>query len=897
VYSKSAGSWTLGSTLAAPSGQAGDDFGQSVDVSGDWIVVGASGTADNQGAAYAFHRSGTSWTREQTLTLSGGAAGDYFGFAVALDGRELVVGAYGRNVANKTRAGEAFAYGLKDGQWRLETAGTPALSSSDAYAGDNVGYAVAISGGRAMLGAPQRAGRLRYGATSDTDGADYVFLRHVSDPITVIWPERVETLIQGAQANQVSGTLGGTGLAKLYFFDVPEVTIETGAEDDTVVVGPAGVTAYGLQRLTIETGGGENTLTVNSTNLKPPAVGQRRQTGDFGDAEEGDDLPAGAGYDEISGYFRYDGSGGASQLIVAADADWLLDGTSLSAGAGQVLELVGVDHVGLTGGAAPNQIRVRDWNGTVAIDGNGGADRIEISLHAGFASAVVTGDGNAELTLLGTVGPDSLYVGMDYVLFNGSPAVAYTGIAVLRLAGGAGDDTLEVGDSSAARVILDGEAGSDTYRVFVGSSNSDAQVQISDSGPPPTPDSDTLEVPNPPGGTARFVAVGDKTVSWDSTIETLGLTNVTPVLSVQGTAGSDEITLSGNTLTIGSFTVNLTTVVELTIDGLAGDNTFFIGNIPAGLSRLTLIGGGDSDTLFGPPSATTWYLNGLDQGTIGTGTPTFTFTFSGMENLTGGAGADTFVFQNNAAALTGNLDGGGGTDTLDYTARSTAVTVNLATGAATGIGGFANIEQVVGGTGTDTLTGPNTNSTWNVTGNGDVTISNSATTFSSFENLTGGTDTDTLNLTVASGAIGLDQGGFTFGGRTRTPTGFENLNVQGGGNITIGAIQFPGTVSITTTGGSILDGADDNTVDITAGGGIVLTASGSIAGPAGTVDSAGRLELADGSQVTAHSQSGHIRLAGPGSLTLTSLVTDNGSIAVTAVRFLDVRSPGPGTSP
>lgn len=96
----------------------------------------------------------------------------------------------------------------------------------------------------------------------------------------------------------------------------------------------------------------------------------------------------------------------------------------------------------------------------------------------------MTGDGNAELTLLGTVGPDSLYVGMDYVLFNGSPAVAYTGIAVLRLAGGAGDDTLEVGDSSAARVILDGEAGSDTYRVFVGSSQSASAATINWLAPP-----------------------------------------------------------------------------------------------------------------------------------------------------------------------------------------------------------------------------------------------------------------------------------------------------------------------------------------------------------------------------------------------------------------------------
>ena len=50
----------------------------------------------DQGSAYVFTRSGTTWTQQAKLTASDGAADDCFGDSVALSGDTALVGAYWR---------------------------------------------------------------------------------------------------------------------------------------------------------------------------------------------------------------------------------------------------------------------------------------------------------------------------------------------------------------------------------------------------------------------------------------------------------------------------------------------------------------------------------------------------------------------------------------------------------------------------------------------------------------------------------------------------------------------------------------------------------------------------------------------------------------------------------
>ena len=74
----------------------GDQFGFSIATDGETTVVGAHGddTAGglNAGSAYVFVRSGGTWLEQAQLTALDGAAGDEFGYSVAVSEDTLVVG-------------------------------------------------------------------------------------------------------------------------------------------------------------------------------------------------------------------------------------------------------------------------------------------------------------------------------------------------------------------------------------------------------------------------------------------------------------------------------------------------------------------------------------------------------------------------------------------------------------------------------------------------------------------------------------------------------------------------------------------------------------------------------------------------------------------------------------
>src|SRR5207249_2258336 len=95
---------------------------------------------------------------------------------------------------------------------------------------------------------------------------------------------------------------------------------------------------------------------------------------------------------------------------------------------------------------------------------------------------------------------------------------------------------------------------------------------------------------------------------------------------------------------------------------------------------VTINGQAGTDTLVGPNAGATWNLTGPGQGNIA-GVIT---SYQNIENLTGGTGVDTFVFQSGGTALggsvNGTIDGGAGTDTLDYGAYGPKVHANLGIG-------------------------------------------------------------------------------------------------------------------------------------------------------------------------------------------------------------------------
>jgi hypothetical protein len=137
----------------------------------------------------------------------------------------------------------------------------------------------------------------------------------------------------------------------------------------------------------------------------------------------------------------------------------------------------------------------------------------------------------------------------------------------------------------------------------------------------------------------------------------------------------------------------MVSVNNVAINGLAGDNTVVIADVLPGI-QVTVDGGSGNNTLVGPDADNTWAVGGPNAGTLDG-----TVTFTDVQNLQGGAGADTFVFAD-GQGVDGGVDGGGGTNTLDYSAYTGNVLADLQTSQATGVGGLvANIQNVNGGNG------------------------------------------------------------------------------------------------------------------------------------------------------------------------------------------------------
>jgi uncharacterized membrane protein len=164
VFVRSGGIWVQQAELTAGDGASNDLFGYAVAVSGDTIVVGAYNKNSAAGAAYIFSRSGGTWSQQQELTVSDGAANDQFGNAVAVSGDTVVIGDGGRTVGANQFQGAAYVFVRNGGAWSQQAE----LTASDGVTFDAFGLAVAVSGDTVIVSA--------WGRNTAT-GAAYVFVR------------------------------------------------------------------------------------------------------------------------------------------------------------------------------------------------------------------------------------------------------------------------------------------------------------------------------------------------------------------------------------------------------------------------------------------------------------------------------------------------------------------------------------------------------------------------------------------------------------------------------------------------------------------------------------------------------------------------------------------------
>lgn len=168
VFTKVGSDWTEQAKLTASDAAGGDWFGTSVALDTDTAVVGAM-FAGGTGAAYAFSRSGTAWSEEGKLVASDGGAGDRLGFDVDVSGDTIVAGAY-RDDGAAADTGSAYIFTRSAGTWSEHTK----LEAADAASNDWFGYSVAVDGDRVVAGA------YRDDDAGSESGSAYVFVRDLA---------------------------------------------------------------------------------------------------------------------------------------------------------------------------------------------------------------------------------------------------------------------------------------------------------------------------------------------------------------------------------------------------------------------------------------------------------------------------------------------------------------------------------------------------------------------------------------------------------------------------------------------------------------------------------------------------------------------------------------------
>ena len=197
--------WSQQAYLKASNTNTNDQFGYSIAISGDTIVVGAIGersgyigdqddnSATEAGAAYVFVRGGSTWSQQSYLKASNIDAYDLFGSSVAISGNTIVVGApceassatgvNGDQLDNSAEfAGASYVFVRSGTNWLQQAY----LKASNTDIDDRFGISVAVSGYTLVVGALYESSNAT-GVDGDQSnnsasgaGAAYVFDTHLT---------------------------------------------------------------------------------------------------------------------------------------------------------------------------------------------------------------------------------------------------------------------------------------------------------------------------------------------------------------------------------------------------------------------------------------------------------------------------------------------------------------------------------------------------------------------------------------------------------------------------------------------------------------------------------------------------------------------------------------------
>jgi hypothetical protein len=178
IFTYSGSDWIQDQKLTAEDAAGGDQFGLDVAISGDRAIVGAYGNDDNgenSGAAYVFRRDGDVWIQEEKLLPADGADFDEFGLSVSINNDLVLVGA-DVDDDNGENSGSAYVFRRTGTQWTEELK----ITASDGEPYDYFGISVALDADRGLIGA---GGDDQNGADA---GAAYVYEGFAVTPAAIV---------------------------------------------------------------------------------------------------------------------------------------------------------------------------------------------------------------------------------------------------------------------------------------------------------------------------------------------------------------------------------------------------------------------------------------------------------------------------------------------------------------------------------------------------------------------------------------------------------------------------------------------------------------------------------------------------------------------------------------
>lgn len=162
VYSKIGGTWTLDAVLTSNDQNETDYYGRSTAIFEDFAIVGAlwnNALGYQSGAAFIYEKVGGVWLEKQKLLPNDGGAHHFFGSSVDIQGNYAVVGAYGNNING---LGGVYVFERIGGIWHQ----VAKLQPDDFGALDQFGFSVAIDGDIIIAGAPSHDDIIANGGTA-----------------------------------------------------------------------------------------------------------------------------------------------------------------------------------------------------------------------------------------------------------------------------------------------------------------------------------------------------------------------------------------------------------------------------------------------------------------------------------------------------------------------------------------------------------------------------------------------------------------------------------------------------------------------------------------------------------------------------------------------------------